>query len=76
MRGMATVAPGNFFELVPGSREVQRRGTAAILDAIRAADPERAAAACVELLRSQGALVIALLASRGMFAIDDVAADQ
>ena len=73
MRGMATVAPGNFFELVPGSSEVQRRGTAAILDAIRASDPERAAAACVDLLRSQGELVIALLASRGMFA---VAADQ
>jgi DNA-binding GntR family transcriptional regulator len=71
MRGMATVAPGNFFELVPGSDVVQQEGTAAIVDAITSGDRERAAAACVELLRSQGELVIALLASRGMFARDD-----
>ena len=67
MRGMATVAPGNFFALVPGSDVVQQQGTAAIVAAITARDPELAAAACVELLRSQGELVIALLASRGMF---------
>ena len=71
MRGMATVAPGNFFELVPGSDVVQQEGTAAIVAAITARDPERAAAACVELLRSQGELVIALLASRGMFRTED-----
>jgi DNA-binding GntR family transcriptional regulator len=71
MRGMATVAPGNFFELVPGSDVVQQQGTAAIVAAVTARDPERAAAACVELLRSQGELVIALLASRGMFRTED-----
>jgi DNA-binding GntR family transcriptional regulator len=77
MRGMATVAPGNFFELVPGSDAVQQEGTAAIVAAISARDPERAQAACVELLRSQGELVIALLASRGMFvAKRDDSADQ
>ncbi len=71
MRGMATVAPGNFFELVPGSDVVQQRGTAAIVAAISAGDPERAAAACVALLQSQGELVVALLASRGMFVAGD-----
>jgi hypothetical protein len=39
--------------------------------AISAGDPERAAAACVTLLRSQGELVVALLASRGMFVAGD-----
>jgi DNA-binding GntR family transcriptional regulator len=68
---MATVAPGNFFQLVPGSDVVQQQGTAAIVAAVTARDPERAAAACVELLRSQGELVIALLASRGMFRTED-----
>jgi DNA-binding GntR family transcriptional regulator len=75
MRGMATVAPGNFFALVPGSNVVQQQGTAAIVAAIAARDPERAAAACVDLLRSQGELVIALLASRGMF-VQEQAASQ
>src|SRR4051794_3068557 len=57
MRGMATVAPGNFFELVPGSGDVQRAGTAEVVAAITDGDGERAAAACVQLLRSQGELV-------------------
>ena len=76
MRGMATVAPGNFFELVPGSDVVQQDGTAAIVAAIAAGDPEGAAAACVELLRSQGELVIALLASRGMFVQESAAKEN
>ena len=70
MRNMSTVVPGNFFELVPGSGPVQQRGARAIVDAIVAADPDRAAEACVCLLRDQGELVIKLLASRGMFATD------
>ncbi len=76
MRGMATVAPGNFFELVPGSDVVQQDGTAAIVVAITAGDADAAAAACVHLLRSQGELVIALLASRGMFAAETAAERQ
>ncbi len=76
MRGMATVAPGNFFELVPGSDVVQQEGTRAIVAAIESADADAAAAACVHLLRSQGELVIALLASRGMFAAEPDAGTQ
>jgi len=70
MRNMSTVVPGNFFELVPGSGPVQQRGAREIVDAVVAADADRAAAACVHLLRDQGELVIELLASRGMFATD------
>ncbi len=70
MRNMATVVPGNFFELVDGSGVVQQRGTKRIVAAVSSRDPERAAEACTRLLREQGDLVIALLASRGMFAGD------
>jgi DNA-binding GntR family transcriptional regulator len=71
LRGMSTVVPGNFFELVPGAIEVQRKGTAVIAAAIASRDPEAAACGSAELMRAQGALVVALLASRGMFAGDD-----
>ncbi len=71
MRNMSTVVPGNFFELVPGSGATQQRGTRAIVEAIDADDADRAADACVELLTDQGDLVIKLLASRGMFSVDD-----
>jgi DNA-binding GntR family transcriptional regulator len=70
MRNMSTVVPGNFFELVPGSGAVQQRDSKAIVDAIDAGDADRAADACVNLLREQGDLVIKLLASRGMFAVE------
>jgi len=70
MRNMATVVPGNFFELVDGSGPVQQRGTKRIVAAVSSRDPERAAEACARLLREQGGLVIKLLAARGMFATD------
>ena len=70
MRNMSTVVPGNFFELVPGSGSTQQRGATAIVEAIEADDADAAADACVTLLTDQGDLVIKLLASRGMFAVD------
>lgn len=70
MRNMSTVVPGNFFHLVPGSGTTQQDGTRAIVDAIESGDADRAADACVTLLTDQGNLVIKLLASRGMFAVD------
>jgi DNA-binding GntR family transcriptional regulator len=70
MRNMSTVVPGNFFELVPGSGQVQQAGSKRIVVAIVAHDAVVAADACVSLLRDQGDLVIELLASRGMFASD------
>jgi DNA-binding GntR family transcriptional regulator len=70
LRNMSTVVPGNFFRLVPGSGATQQEGTSAIVDAIESGDADRAADACVTLLTDQGNLVIKLLASRGMFAVD------
>jgi hypothetical protein len=70
MRNMSTVVPGNFFALIPGSGKVQQAGTARIVTALTATDADAAAAACVDLLTDQGGLVIKLLASRGMFAVD------
>ncbi len=71
MRNMSTVVPGNFFELVPGSGPTPERRARAIVEAIDANDADRAADACVGLLTEQGDLLFKLLASRGMFAVDD-----
>src|SRR3954453_11748268 len=42
LRAMTGLVGGNFFEEVPGSIEVERRGTAAIMRALRQGDAERA----------------------------------
>ena len=76
MRGMSSVVPGNFFELVPGTIEVQKFGTAAVVRAIRKGAGEKAADECLQLLRRQGECVIELLESRGMFAIDEPEAER
>ena len=54
MRNMSTVVPGNFFELVPGSGQVQQDGAGAIVDAVDAGDADRAADACVTFLARPG----------------------
>jgi DNA-binding GntR family transcriptional regulator len=66
-RAMVGIVPGNFFELVPGSVEVEKAGNRVILAAVRAKDPERAAQAYAEKLDRQGALVAELFKSRGLF---------
>lgn len=67
LRQMTSIVPGNFFELVPGADEAERKGTAAIVRAIRKGDPERAAAEYASMLRRQGDLVVRLFRDRGMF---------
>ena len=66
LRALAGIVPGNFFELVPGSVEVEKQGTAAILRRLKRGDADRAAAEYVKMMRRQGDLVVALFASRGM----------
>ncbi len=68
LRVLSGIVPGNFFEEVPGSREIQLAGTAAMVRAVRERDPERAAAACRDMNRNQAGAVIALLEGRGFFA--------
>jgi DNA-binding GntR family transcriptional regulator len=63
---MAGIVPGNFFELVPGSIEVDKKGAAAILRRLKQGDGERASAEYVKLMRRQGDLVVALFKSRGI----------
>jgi DNA-binding GntR family transcriptional regulator len=63
---LAGIVPGNFFDLVPGSVEVEKRGTAAILRRLKQGDGERAAAEYVKMMRRQGDLVVTLFKSRGI----------
>ncbi len=66
IRALAGIVPGNFFELVPGSVDVEKQGTAAILRALRRSDAEKAAQAYVKMMRRQGDLVVQLFQSRGI----------
>ncbi|MBL7500027.1 GntR family transcriptional regulator [Frankia sp. CNm7] len=65
-RLMTGVIPGNFFELVPGTIEPQKRGIAAVNRAIREGDGQRASAEFVKMLRGHGELVVDLLRSRNI----------
>ncbi|ROO84977.1 GntR family transcriptional regulator [Actinocorallia herbida] len=67
LRAMVGIVPGNFFALVPGAIAVERTGSRAVLEAVRAADPEAAASAYAAMLKSQGDLVAALFSTRGLF---------
>ncbi|MBA9005452.1 GntR family transcriptional regulator [Thermomonospora cellulosilytica] len=67
LRQMTGIVPGNFFELVPGADAVERRGTAAIVRAIRKGDAAKAEQEYAAMLRRQGDLVVELFRKRGMF---------
>ncbi|MFV2176458.1 GntR family transcriptional regulator [Actinomadura sp. LOL_016] len=67
LKQMTGIVPGNFFELVPGTKTVERRGTTAIVRAIKKADAEAAEREYATMLRGQGDLVVKLFRSRGMF---------
>jgi DNA-binding GntR family transcriptional regulator len=66
-RVMTSLVPGNFFREVPGAIAGQRRGVAAVTEAILARDPARASSEFRTLLQAQGEAVVALLDSRGVF---------
>jgi DNA-binding GntR family transcriptional regulator len=68
LRTMSGLVPGNFFELVPGSIDVELVGTAAILRCVERGDREAAAAAYADMMRQQGDLVVDLFEARGLFA--------
>ena len=69
LRAMAGIVPGNFFALVPGSIEVEKRGTAAILSAIRQGDADAVAAEYVAMMSKQGDLVVELFRSKGILPV-------
>jgi DNA-binding GntR family transcriptional regulator len=67
LRPLTGIVPGNFFELVPGAGKIEKRGTAAIVRAIRREDGEAAAEEYAVMLRKQGDLVVDLFRIRGLF---------
>ncbi|XVQ08252.1 GntR family transcriptional regulator [Spirillospora sp. CA-255316] len=67
LKQMTGIVPGNFFELVPGAHAVEKRGTAAIVRAIRKGDAAKAEEEYGKMLRGQGDLVVKLFRGRGMF---------
>ena len=62
-RVMQPVVPGNFFAVVPGAIEDQKRGVARIARYLAARDADNAADEWLRLLRRQGEHVIELLQS-------------
>lgn len=67
LRSMTGLIPGNFFALVPGAIEVERTGSAAIVDALTRRDAGAAADAYTRMLKRQGDLVVRLFTERGLF---------
>jgi len=64
---MSGLVPGNFFQLVPGSIESEKKGLAEIGRAMKKGDGDRAVRGYEDMLRHQGDLVIKLFEARGFF---------
>jgi DNA-binding GntR family transcriptional regulator len=74
LRAMSTIVPGDdFFGLVPGAIDVERRSVAALVRAIRRGDADRAANEYQRMMRAMADLVVEVLRDEGMF---DTAADR
>ncbi|MDL4814367.1 GntR family transcriptional regulator [Actinomadura opuntiae] len=67
LKQMTGIVPGNFFELVPGAQDVEKRGTAAVVRAVEEPDARAAEREYAGMLRAQGDLVAELFRGRGMF---------
>jgi DNA-binding GntR family transcriptional regulator len=66
LRSMSALIPGNFFELVPGAVDSERRGFTAIVRAVAKGDGEGAAAEYARTMRAQGDRVVQVLKGRGL----------
>ncbi|HEY6623347.1 MAG TPA: GntR family transcriptional regulator [Acidimicrobiales bacterium] len=67
LRGMSAMVPGDFFEMVPDAVEVEERGLAAIVRAMKKNDGERASAEYAKMMRQVGNKVILLFDERSLF---------
>jgi DNA-binding GntR family transcriptional regulator len=67
LRSMSALVPGDFFDSVPAAVDVQRRGLAAIVRAMKQGDGEKAAAEYVKAMRQVGNKVVQLFAERSLF---------
>lgn len=74
LRSSRGLVSGNFFEEIPGSIDVERRGSTAIVRALRRGDVGKAADQYQTMMVRQGALVVKVFKERGLFgavAIED-----
>jgi DNA-binding GntR family transcriptional regulator len=68
LRATSSVVPGNFFEEVPGTIDIERTGLAAVVKALKAGDSVRASAELRKMLQRVCKSVVALFHDRGLFA--------
>ena len=66
LRAMSALVPGHFFVLVPHAMEVEKKGLAAIVRAVKKGDGDRAAAEYEKMLGRQAELVVALFRERNL----------
>lgn len=67
LRSTTGLVSGNFFEKIPGAIEVERRGSTAIVRALRKGDIDRAVDRYQDMLKRQGDLVVEVFDARGLF---------
>ncbi len=67
LRSTTGLVSGNFFDQIPGSIGVERRGSAAIVRALRKGDVDRAVEEYQSMLKRQGDLVVRVFKARGLF---------
>jgi DNA-binding GntR family transcriptional regulator len=66
LRVTPSIIPENFFEIVPGAREVQAAGLASVIRAIKAGDPDRADRGMRSTLRRLGEAVAQAFTANGV----------
>jgi DNA-binding GntR family transcriptional regulator len=67
LRSTTGLVSGNFFEKIPGAIEVERRGSTAIVRALRKGDIDTAVDRYHDMLKRQGDLVVEVFDARGLF---------
>ena len=67
LRALSALVPGDFFALVPGAVDEERRSLPTIARALERGDADRAAAEYAVMMRRLGELVVEVLAARGLF---------
>jgi DNA-binding GntR family transcriptional regulator len=70
-RALGQLVPGDFFTMVPGAIDGQRRGLRSVAQAMKRADADRADAAYQKLMHSVGVVVLELLDERGVLTQSD-----
>ena len=74
LRAMSALVPGNFFAAVPAAVDIERKGLAAIVRAMKRGDGSRAAEEYGKMMRRVGERVAQLFKERGLFEAEAVIA--